>query len=247
MSNLYTNLAPVYEAMYKTFIDYDEEFLFYSKLLKQYKCTNLLEIGSGTGHLSGKFTASGFKYTGLDCSREMVSIALEKYPYCLFAEGDMRDFSLPEKVQSAIITGRTVSYLITNQDVFDCFTSVASNLELDGYLCFDFIDANRFIPSVAPGLKVIHEAEDKGKLYHRESLWSLNPAQSWTFDWQAIYYEKVGSELNHIGSDDSTIRAFTVNEIELFLRITGFEIMEIIDRPSYAFDTFVVVAKYKGF
>ena len=37
----------------------------------------------------------------------------------------------------------------------------------------------------------------------------------------------------------------TLNEIELFLYMKGFEILEVIDRKTYAFDTYVIVAKKK--
>jgi hypothetical protein len=48
MSNLYGNLSEVYEAMYQSFINYDEEFSFYNDLLQKYNCKNVLEIGCGT-------------------------------------------------------------------------------------------------------------------------------------------------------------------------------------------------------
>ena len=35
MANLYTDLAEVYEAMYQTFIDYEEEYQFYADILKK--------------------------------------------------------------------------------------------------------------------------------------------------------------------------------------------------------------------
>lgn len=46
-----------------------------------------------------------------------------------------------------------------------------------------------------------------------------------------------------IADDFSTVRVFTLNEIELFLSLNGFEILKTIDRKTYAYDTFVIVAK----
>ncbi len=48
-----------------------------------------------------------------------------------------------------------------------------------------------------------------------------------------------------IAEDFSTVRVFTLNEIQLFLYMKGFEILEVIDRKTYAFDTYVIVAKKK--
>ena len=49
MNSVYTKLSEVYDAMYKTFINYKEELDFYSSILIKYNCTSVLEIGCGTG------------------------------------------------------------------------------------------------------------------------------------------------------------------------------------------------------
>ena len=75
MNTLYTNLAEVYAAMYKTFINYKEELDFYGSLLTKYNCQSVLEIGCGTGNLAPGFIDLGFKYYGFDLSSEMLKIA----------------------------------------------------------------------------------------------------------------------------------------------------------------------------
>ena len=64
-------------------------------------------------------------------------------------------------------------------------------------------------------------------------------------EWTAIYYTIQDNEKEVIAEDFSTVRVFTLNEIELFLYMKGFEILEVIDRKTYAFDTYVIVAKKK--
>ena len=88
MNTLYTNLAKVYEAMYKSFINYEEELSFYSSFLKKYNCQSVLEIGCGVGNLAPGFTNLGFKYYGLDLSSEMLKIAKINNPKSSFIEGD---------------------------------------------------------------------------------------------------------------------------------------------------------------
>lgn len=77
MDNLYSDFTKKYEAMYQTFID-DEEYLFYSQILKKYKKDNLLEIGSGTGNLAHHFSQNNFDYQGLDYSEVMIKMAKSK-------------------------------------------------------------------------------------------------------------------------------------------------------------------------
>ena len=244
MGNLYNQLSTVYEAMYQSFIPYREEFLFYSDVLKRYDCSDVLEIGCGTGNLASLFTANGFRYYGMDLSEDMLLLAQTKNPSCRFLRADMRNFTIEEKINAAIITGRTISYVVTNEDVVKTFEAIYRNLEQGGIVCFDFIDAERFIPSIKNGKRITHTAEWKGQQYLRESLWTINYDQSWTFNWHSVYFQlKEHGEKELLGEDDSTIRTFTREDIRLFLQLPGFSVLEMIDRPSYAFDTFVVIAR----
>jgi SAM-dependent methyltransferase len=247
MSNLYGNLSEVYEAMYQSFINYDEEFSFYNDLLQKYNCKNVLEIGCGTGNLADRFVKGNIEYTGLDMSGDMLSIAKKNHTGCNFIQGDMRNFNLAKKTDAAIITGRTISYLVLDEDVLAAFSSIHKNLNRPGIICFDCIDAAKFIPLIKPEEKIVHKAEFKNKKYHRESFWSVNDSHKGAFDWASFYYEEDDSgQLQKIGEDHSIIRAFYKEDITGFLQNTGFEIKEIIERPSYAFDTFVMVGEKVG-
>lgn len=244
MSNLYTSLAEVYEAMYQSFINYDEEYNFYNGILLKYQCKSVLEIGCGTGNLASRFAKHQFEYVGLDMSDDMLGIAKKNNPGVHFIKGDMRSLDLREQVASCIITGRTVSYLVTDKDIYDTFSAINKNLNAAGIICFDFIDAGKFIPFIDPDKKIIHKANFKNKKYHRDSYWSVNKTQSGAFNWTSVYFEENATGgLMKIGEDNSTVRAFNKDEMINFLQHTGFQIKEIIERPSYAFDTFVIVAE----
>ena len=64
--------------------------------------------------------------------------------------------------------------------------------------------------------------------------------------WDATYYKKAEKELVKIGKDNSIIRTFTLNEIEIFLTINQFSIKEVIEKEAYAFPTYVIVAERKS-
>jgi predicted TPR repeat methyltransferase len=242
MNNLYTELASVYEAMYQTFIDYKEEYHFYSEILKKYNKKEVVEIGCGTGNLAGYFLDEKYNYTGLDLSEEMINLAKEK-SNGRFIKADMRDFKLQKTVESIIITARTISYLLTNQDLNAAFRSISDNIEKGGILAFDIIDANRFVPMMAKDENVEHQATFNSTNYIRKSTWKLQLTHGIDFLWDAIYYKEDNNELIEIGQDHSNVRAFTVNEMEIFLFANGFQLKEVIDRPSYFFPTYVFVAE----
>ena len=244
MATLYDGkMAEIFDAMYQTFINYDEEFLFYSNILKENNCNSVLEIGSGTGNLSRRFAISNIQYKGLEYSNSMIEIAKKRNPNCDYILGDMRDFDLEKPVDSIIITGRTTSYLITNADIHNAFSCIYKNLSKNGILCFDFIDANRYIPYALENELIIHNAEHEGIKYSREGNWKVAPLENFMLDWTAKYYSYNNGTKILISEDFSTVRVFTLNEIQLFLHLNNFDIIQTIDRKTYAYDTFVIVAK----
>lgn len=242
MATLYDGkMAEIFDAMYQVFIDYDQEYQFYDQLITS---KNVLEIGCGTGNLAKRFLANNYDYLGIDYSKSMIEIAETRNPNGSFIEADMRNFNIKLPYDSILITGRSTSYLITNDDVNLTFSSVFKNLTKNGIFVFDFIDANRYIPYIFKNKNIIHEATIDGKKYRRIGNWVPTPkTENFMLDWSANYYEIINNEEKLISEDFSTVRVFTLNEIQLFLFQNGFEIIQTIDRKTYAYDTFVIVAK----
>ena len=245
MENLYSDLANIYEAMYQTFIDYEDEYLFYSQILRKNKKQTLLEIGSGTGNLAHYFFQNNFSYEGLDFSEDMIKIAQSKNKNASFLQGDMRDFILEKPIDSILITGRTISYLLKNEDVNATFFSINKNLKPGGIVCFDFIDASQFIPEISEGKKITHKVVFENIEYRRDSFWSMTLKNGFDFRWISHFFQKENQEWKKIGEDDSVIRTFTKDELEVYLELNGFRILEKIERAAYAFPTIVLVAEKK--
>ena len=65
------------------------------------------------------------------------------------------------------------------------------------------------------------------------------------FKWNAEYFEVLRGKKKSIGKDQSIVRSFTLNEIELFLSVRDFNLLEVIPKSSYAFPTMVIVAQKK--
>ena len=247
MANLYDGkMAAIYDAMYQTFVNYDEEYIFYNNLIQENNSSTILEIGSGTGNLAKRFQENKQNYQGLDYSKSMIEIAQQLNKNCSFIQGDMRNFKLNNPVDAILITGRSTSYLITNDDINKTFEALYRNLTNNGIIIFDFIDANRFIPFTKENPIITHEAEYENVNYIRESHWDTNNSlENFMLEWTAQYYTYTNNEKEIIENDFSTVRVFTLNEIQLFLYLNNFEITKTIDRKTYAYDTYVIVAKKK--
>lgn len=244
MQSLYKNgFEHIYDAMYQTFIDYHEEFLFYNSIKTKYGKNHVLELGCGSGNLAKHFIESAVDYIGLDLSEDMISLSSRKNPKGRFIQGDITDFILDKKVDLTLITGRTTSYLLTNDAVNKALTSIANNLVKNGILCFDFIDASRFFKEIKGGKEIVHFANFNDKQYFRQSFMKETTQNNFMFQWDALYYEKTNDTKTLITKDSSIVRAFTKEEWDLLLYLNGFKLIEFIDRKSYAFDTYVVVAQ----
>jgi hypothetical protein len=89
---------------------------------------------------------------------------------------------------------------------------------------------------------IIHEAHYEGINYYRSSNWKTTTSENFMLEWTAKYYTSNDERKEIIADDFSTVRVFTLNEMQLFLYLNGFEIIQTIDRKTYAYDTYVIVA-----
>ncbi len=244
MKNIYDDHADIYEAMYSTFMNYPAEYAFYQTILEQYKCRSLLEIGCGAGNLAELLLTHPYQYIGLDSSEDMLERARQKLPGQIFIKGKMQRFHLPHKVDACIFTGRTSSYLQTNNDIKRTFDCIYQNLEEEGIVIFDIINANHFIKVIADKELFIHVAGFEGREFYRESKWINNPKQLWSFDWYSTYYEKLANgRKKKLFEENSCIRAFTKDDMQLFLELSGLTLLKVLPKTSYAFETLVFIAQ----
>ncbi|MBO0951224.1 class I SAM-dependent methyltransferase [Fibrella forsythiae] len=244
MTKLYSELAYLYDALYQTFIDYNAEFALYQRCFGFDKTKSVLEIGCGSGHLAERFTSAGYDYTGVDISPQMLELARQRCPGVRFVQADMRTLNLSQSVDVILITARSLSYLLTNDDVLGTFRQLASHLAPAGTLHFDFIDATSFMTAMDPAATIEHRATYNGQTYLRKSTYTPDLLTGFTWNWHSEFYiEQTDHSVQPLADDEATLRAFLPNEIHLLLQLAGLTVTLEQRQPTYAFDTWVFSAQ----
>lgn len=228
MTQLYTKLATVYHEMYQHIFDYDKEFRFYDSILKSNNCHSILEVGCGSGMLARLFLENGYKYTGVDLSNEMLNIARDEVKVHSFIQADMRNLSFNQKFDSVLITGRSIAYVTENRGIIDTFTGIHKLLEDKGIFIFGVFEANGIFDNF---VDFKQDIQHNNKRIRRISKLKKNLETGWTYDWFSKYFiEENGSVSEY--EDLTTLRAFTRDEILLFLKLTDFKVKELIDEDK---------------
>ena len=107
--------------------------------------SNILDIGSGTGHHVGALSQKGFKCQGIDIAPAMVKKAKSNYPDCTFKTGDALKSILFQPGQFTHITCLYFTiYMIRDKRTF--FQNCMNWLRPGGYLVIHLVNRDKFDP-----------------------------------------------------------------------------------------------------
>jgi SAM-dependent methyltransferase len=229
MPALYTKLAGLYHEMYQSIFDYRAQFRTAHAIFKAGSGRRVLELACGAGNLAPYFEAAGYDYTGIDAARPMLAIARREHPTTRFLRADMRHFTVRRKVDAVLIGGRSFSYMTSNEDVLNTLRCVRRSLRPHGTLVFDTFDATTVFETLSrPVRDVVHVG---GKTISRVSRRTPNLRTGWTWNWDATYVIREGSRRRTI-RDRSVLRAFTRDELTMFLTLAGFRSARVRKRGA---------------
>ena len=94
----------------------------------------ILDIGCGTGHLTGEIAARGAHAIGIDSSPDMIEAAREAYPRLKFQVEDAQNFAFPEQFD-AIFSNATLHWINEPEKAVQC---IAAALKPGGRLVAEF-------------------------------------------------------------------------------------------------------------
>ncbi len=235
MTQLYSKLANLYHEMYEHVFDYDQEYAFYDALLKKHKGRKILEVGCGSGMLARRFMTGGYDYLGLDLYHEMLDIARAETGSDRFVQCDMRKINFDRQFDAVLITGRSLAYVTENMGIVDTMQGIHKALKDHGLFVFGVFNAPEIFENFNDFEQ--HYETKSGKITRKSQL-EMNLATGWTYDWTAQYIVESHGK-TEVFDDLTTLRAFTEDEILLFLTLTGFICKEVIREAK----TFTLIAE----
>lgn len=122
---------------YSAWVDYIISIFKNKKVVVQ----TILDLACGSGIPTLLFAQKRYQVVGLDISKEMLKVfkdKLVKNSYCIsLIQADMRNFTIPEKVDAVVCLYDSMNYLLTVQDLLACFNCVSNCLKPNGLFVFD--------------------------------------------------------------------------------------------------------------
>ncbi len=145
---MYDAIARVYDKLNKD-INYSVWADFVEKCFLKYmpnKPSLVLDLACGTGRMSIALSKRGYDMIGVDISEDMLSEAYLRSEGhgILYLKQDMCSFELYGTVGAVVCCLDSINYLLSENDVFKCFSTVHNYLDPDGIFLFDINTPYKF-------------------------------------------------------------------------------------------------------
>lgn len=246
----YGKFAQVYD-LFMDNIDYESWSAYVEKHLKARGIEDglVLELGCGTGTMTGLLAQKGYDMIGVDNSEEMLAEAMKKKMETgqdiLYLLQDMQEFELYGTVRAIISVCDSLNYITDRKELLQVFRLVNNYLDPGGIFLFDMNTVHKYRDIL--GETTIAENRDEGSF-----IWenSYDPENGINIYELAVFlpredglYEKC-EELH-------CQKAYEQSEIEALIAEAGMELVAVYDAytmnpASKDSERLFFVAKEKG-
>lgn len=223
---MYEGFANVYDQV-MNHIPYEQWFERLKGYLAEHGTTSgtICELGCGTGIMTELFAGAGFHMIGVDKSSDMLALAAVRKEQSgsgiLYLEQNMEELELAEPVDAVISVCDSLNYLLQEDALNAVFQKVYKNLKPNGYFIFDMKTAYCY-RNIIGNQTWVEQDEDVSYIwenyYYEES--DINEYMLTIFKKQpeSGLYERI--EEAHYQ------RAYTVDDLKMFLEQNGFEVTD---------------------
>ena len=161
----YEKFAQVYD-LFMDNIDYEGWAEYVTDRLREYEITDglVLELGCGTGTMTGLLAGKGYDMIGVDNSEEMLAEAMEKRVESgqdiLYLLQDMQEFELYGTVRAVVSVCDSLNYITDRDELRHVFELVNNYLDPEGIFLFDMNTVHKYRDLL--GDTTIAENRDEG-------------------------------------------------------------------------------------
>ena len=168
----YGKFAQVYD-LFMDNVDYEGWADCLEKHLKEEGIEDglVLELGCGTGTMTGLLARRGYDMIGVDNSEEMLAEAMEKKVEdgldILYLLQDMQEFELYGTVRAAVSVCDSLNYITEKEELLQVFRLVNNYLDPGGIFLFDMNTVHKYRDIL--GDDTIAENRDEGSFIWENS------------------------------------------------------------------------------
>lgn len=223
MSKNFQTYSKYYNLLYSD-KDYSAEANYVAKQIKKYapKTKSILDLGSGTGGHGLLLKKKEFDVFGLDLSEQMIFEAKKKGLPCQV--GDISNFKLKNKFDSAVSLFHVVSYLTSNEALISTFKNVNKHLNKDGIFLFDiWYSPSVYKQKALPRIKKMKN-EDIAVTRIADPKIDLNN-NIVDVQFTVLVKELATGKIEEL-FESHPMRHFSIPEIELLAKFTGFKLLK---------------------
>lgn len=206
--------------------NYENEVIYLNKQIKQFKKNSkkILELGCGSGSHAYYLTKNGYKVTGVELSKAMFEIALnKKIKNFDLVNSNIIDFRSSINFDVVISMFHVISYINNNNDILKCFRNTANNLKKGGLFLFDvwYLPAVLTIKPISKVKKISNDFLSVIRVTDSVINYNNNNVN---VNFQIFINDK--NSKKHFSFEETHImRYFSLPEIELFASLSGFKII----------------------
>lgn len=221
-----------YDAFYqdKNYVTEAEQI---DTLLKKYGCgiQNIINYGCGTGWHDIELARLGYRCTGIDVSPSMIEIAQKNAKNekmdINFSVADIRKYGPIEKYDAVISLFHVMSYQNSNKDIMAAFWAARQALSQNGLFLFD-VWYGPGVLSDKPSVRVKEVEDNKYKLIRIAKPVMHDKTNVVDVCYEVLVIDKKLKDTRVINEVHS-MRYFFRPEIELYLKESGFQLIDSLD------------------
>lgn len=187
----------------------------------------VLELGCGTGTMTGLLAQKGYDMIGVDSSGEMLAEAMEKKVESgldiLYLMQDMREFELYGTVRAVISVCDSLNYITDRDELRQVFRLVNNYLDPGGLFLFDMNTVHKYRDIL--GDTTIAENREEGSFIWENSYDDENALNIY----ELAVFLPAENGLYEKCEEVHCQKAYEQKEVEELLREAGMELVEVFD------------------